>query len=242
MANPFVPFGTAHMTVIALAMLVPLALANLVRRDPRHRARVRWGFAIAFGLGWVFWIALLDTRGWMGWGNALPMHLCDWANIAILATLLRPNQKTYDVAYFWTLGGTLPALLMPALAYGFPDARFLVFMGFHATIIASLLFITFGMGYRPYPSSIRRTAIWSFVWVGVASLVNWALGANYGFLAAKPAEHTPFDWFSPWPWYLPELAAVGAALLFVCYAPWFVWDLWRKAKFQPAASGGTIER
>jgi len=242
MPSPFVPFGTAHLTVIALAVLTPLLLANLVRRRPQHHVRVRWAFALFFAADWVFWIALLQERGWMGWGNALPMHLCDWANIAILVTLLRPNRKSYELAYFWTLGGTLPALLMPALAYDFPDVRFIVFMSFHATIIASLLFLTFGAGLRPYPSSIRRTAIWSLIWVAAASLVNWTFGANYGFLAAKPPEHTPFDWFSPWPWYLPELAAVGAALLFVWYAPWFVWDLMRRPAAQPAASGGTTAR
>ncbi len=52
-------------------------------------------------------------------GNLLPMHLCDWAAVAAIFTLLRPNQKSYELAYFWTLSGTLQATLTPELATAF---------------------------------------------------------------------------------------------------------------------------
>ncbi len=225
MPQPFVLFGPAHLTAIAIAFLGAVPLIALARwGGARAESAIRYVLAALFAAGWIAWIWMLEARGWAGWGNLLPMHLCDWANIAILITLFSRNQKSYELAYFWTLSGTVQALLTPALADGFPDGRFFIFFFFHCTIIISVLYLTFGMKLRPYLASIPRTVVWSLAYCAAAVTVNTLLHTNYGFLAAKPPQASVLDLLAPWPWYIAELFGIGVAFVIVLYAPWFLYD------------------
>lgn len=239
MSNAFVLFGTPHLVAIAIAFLTPIPLSALARGHALRTLIIRVALTAFMLAGWVAWIWVLEDRGWIGWGNILPMHLCDWANIAIIMTLIRPNPKTYELAYFWTLGGTVQALLTPALAYDFPDVRFLIFFGFHCVIIISLLFLTFGMKLRPQLSSLPRVVVWSVIYFVCAMSVNTIFHTNYGFLAAKPEQPSVLDLLAAWPWYIAELFAIGMVLVGVLYLPWFLWD-----RFQASAapSAGTSAR
>ena len=109
MDQPFVFFGTAHVAAIALAFAVPVLLAVAVRTSGNAALTnaIRWVFAVELIATYALWYWLLFARGWFGIGSALPMHLCDWAAIAVIVTLLWPNQRSYELAYFWALIGTL---------------------------------------------------------------------------------------------------------------------------------------
>jgi uncharacterized membrane protein YwaF len=58
----------------------------------------------------------------------------------------------------------------------------------------------------------------------VVALADWALGVNYGFLRAKPLSASLIDLLSPWPWYIPELVAVGFGFVLVYYLPFAAAD------------------
>ena len=92
----FVLFGRSHLTVLALTIVVPLALAFLVRRaQSRLLAQfICRFFAAAIGGIWVVWYIVFYRNGWLDPGNVLPMDLCSWAAITTLIALLRPNQKS----------------------------------------------------------------------------------------------------------------------------------------------------
>jgi len=226
MENHFVLFGTAHWTAIALAFAVPLALAAAVRisRNAVLRDAVRWAFAAELIATYALWYWLLYDRGWMAVGNVLPMHLCDWAAIVCIATLIRPNQRTYELAYFWALTGTLQATLTPELALGWPDWRFVVFFGFHCGVIAAVLYMTLGLRMRPTPASIPRVVGWTVFYGAAAGLADWIFGANFGFLAAKSKNGSVLDLLSPWPWYIAELVPIALVLILILYLPFFAAD------------------
>ena len=235
MSHPFVLFGPAHLWAVALAFAVPLVLAAAVRLSSNAKLAdiVRWLFAGLLIATYILWYLLLAERGWLRLGNILPMHLCDWAAIAAIITLLRPNQYTYEVAYFWALAGTLQATLTPELAYDFPDLRFVVFFAFHGGVIASVLYMTLGLGMRPVPASIRRVVGWTFVYAVAAGIVDWAFDLNFGYLRAKPYEPSLLDAMAPWPWYIGELALLAALSILIYYAPFFIADRLRGRKQIP---------
>jgi len=234
MPTHFVPFGPGHEGALALTFAVPLVLAGLVRVSGSARlARIVGLFFAAFLIAtYILWYWLLIERGWVRVGNILPMHLCDWAAIACLITLLRPNQKSYELAYFWALTGTLQAVLTPELAYDFPDLRFIVFFAFHGGTIAAALYLTLGMRMRPVWASIRRVIAWTLVYGAVAGAVDWVFGVNFGFLRAKPVDPSALDYLSPWPWYIAELVPIGIVLMLVFYAPFAAAD---RLRGKPAA-------
>lgn len=233
MSEGFVLFGVAHLGAIALAFITPLALALAVRaaKCPERRERqFRLGLAVLLIGTWIIWLGLLYRRGWLGPGTLLPMNLCDWAAILTIVTLLRPGQRSYELAYFWALGGTLQALLTPDLHNGFPDLRFIVFFLFHSGIIAAVFYLTFATRLRPWPSSIPRVMAWSVVYLVMAITMNALLGTNFGYLSAKPPGPSLLDVLAPWPWYIWQLALIGFGSLLIYYAPFFLIDRLRKQK------------
>ena len=226
MHTNFVLFGTSHWVVIALTFLVPLLLVHFSRGDTRaHIAEyIRWTLAFLLLADWAAWMTLVYQNGWLDWGNALPFNLCDWATIAAVVTLIRKNQVSYELAYFWGLGGTMQALITPDLIQDFPDVRFVIFFFYHSIIIVAVLYMTFGMKLRPYPASIGRSLLWSSAYVGAAGAVNILFHTNYGFLSHKPTQATLFDFLSAWPWYIPELIGVALTSAIILYTPWFIAD------------------
>jgi hypothetical integral membrane protein (TIGR02206 family) len=230
--DKFVLFEADHLATIALTLVVPimLALGTRVGRRIALDTAIRRAFAALLIATWIGWYVLFIARGWLTWGNVLPMNLCDWATIATIAACLGRSQKAYELAYFWSLAGTLQGLITPDVNYPFPEPQFVVFMLGHALIIAAVIYLTFGSGLRPVPASLPRVALWTLAYAAAASLADWLLGVNYGFLRAKPGHATLYDWLSPWPAYIPETIALGLAAILLLYAPWFAADAIRSRR------------
>jgi hypothetical integral membrane protein (TIGR02206 family) len=230
MAGPFIAYGAAHIGAVALAFTVPLALAALVRRAGRLDPFVRWTLVAVMIGNQLVWLALVDADDWVSWQNLLPMHLCDWAQIAAAVSLIWPRRKPFELAYFWAFGGTLQALLTPELAAGFPDIRFIIFFVAHGAVITSVLYLLLTHGLRPTLASLPRVAAWSLFYMVSALSIDMVLGTNFGYLRFKPDTPSLLDYMAPWPWYLAELIAVGAISLAVYYSPFLIADLWRASR------------
>lgn len=228
--RPFVLFGPAHLTALGLAFVIPIALAALTR--PIGNRRIERSLCVVLAallaVNWALWMSLLYEKGWLTIGSELPLNLCDWATIATIVTLIRPNQRSYELAYFWSLAGTLQGMMTPDIVYDFPDRQFIQFFVYHSGIIVSVLYLTFGMGFRPVPASIPRAIFWSLFYAAVAGFADWLLGTNYGLLREKPPYPTILDFMPAWPYYIAVLVALGVVSAFVYYAPWFVFDRIRR--------------
>ncbi|HTT98046.1 MAG TPA: TIGR02206 family membrane protein [Rhizomicrobium sp.] len=229
--HKFILFEADHIVVMALTLIVPLILAFVARRSsPVADAAFRHGFAALLIGTWIAWYALFVDRSWLAWGNALPLNLCDWATIALLLTLIWPDQKTFELAYFWAFAGTIQGLVTPDVNYSFPEPQFVVFFMSHATIIAAALYLTLGTRMRQVPASLPRVIAWTMVYAVTASAVDWMLGTNYGFFRAKPSHATFFDLMSAWPYYIPETVLLGVLAALVLYLPFFFSDRITKAR------------
>lgn len=231
-AAPFVVFGPSHKLVLKLIALVPAVLALLVhvmRRSWLERVFC-WAFALTIGGTWAAWYVIFTQRGWIDWGNALPLDLCSWAAIAAVIALTARSRKAYELAWFWAMAGTVQGIVTPDIRYDFPDFQFIEFSLFHGAIIAAVLFMTAGLRFRPTPSSLPRVVAWSFAYMAVAGLADWLLGVNYGFLRAKPSHASLYDLMPVWPWYIPVVVVLALISILICYAPFFLFDAARFLK------------
>jgi len=148
----------------------------------------------------------------------------------VAVTLIWPNQKSFELSYFWALAGTLLASITPDLEFDFPDIRFILFFFYHAIIITSVLYMTFGLKMRPDAGSIVRVVSWTVGYIAVAGTADALLGTNYGFLRAKPTVQTLFDSMPGWPWYIAESFAIGLVAIAVLYAPFLLLDQLRQSR------------
>ena len=234
----FVMFGASHLAVLALTIVLPLALAGLVRRRPLDRV-VRWSLAAVLAAGWIGWYLLDAQAGLLTRDNGLPLNLCDWAEAALILALLTRSTFAYELGYFWGLGGTLQGVLTPTIYWDWPDPQFFFFFIQHSGVVAALLYLTLGSALRPRWLSLGRVVVASFVYLGVVALADWALGVNYGFLRAKPLGTNLLTFLSPWPWYIPELVAIGFGFVLVYYLPFALADGVRRARGQKNEAAGT---
>lgn len=224
--QPFPLFGTAHLTVLVLTVVVPALLVALAKGC--RSETVTNGIAVSLGsillVNEVLSFIWKWHLGTITWGNGLPMHLCDWATFTVIIACFWRKQWAYELSYFWGLAGTLQAVITPDLHYAFPAPSFFIFFISHSGLVATILYLTFAFPLRPTWASIPRAYGWLLVYAASAGLVDWLLEVNYGYLRAKPAGASLLDEFGPWPWYIPVTTLLALGFFLAFYLPFAVAD------------------
>src|SRR5258707_5008181 len=231
MESEFQPYGLPHLTVIFLTIVLPFALAAIVWRTKSRRAEkmIVGMLSAVFVLNYVVYLIFIRSRGTTTWQQMLPMQLCDLGMVVVIVAMWTGNQRWFEVAYFWGIGGTLQAVLTPDLHFGFPDLRVISLFTSHSGIIIGVVFLMLTRRYRPYPMSIVRVFLWSELYVLVTSITDKLTGFSYGFLLYKPEAFSILSFLSDSrPLYLLELHGVALLFFVGLYAPFAVLDLVRK--------------
>jgi hypothetical integral membrane protein (TIGR02206 family) len=227
----FQPYGWPHLTVIFLTISLPFALAAIVHRAKSTRLE-RAIIALLTGtlvLNYVAYLIFVRSHGVVTWQQMLPLQLCDWGMVVVIVAMWTGNQRWFELAYFWGIGGTLQAVLTPNLRFGFPDWRFISFFTSHSGIIIGVVFLMLTRRYRPYPMSIVRTFLWSEFYFVVTLIADELTGFNYGFLLHKPEAFSILSFLSDSrPLYLLQMHGVALLFFVVLYAPFALVDLVRK--------------
>lgn len=212
----FQPFGVDHRAVLALTVAAALALAfggGAIRRIHDDRV-IRYGaasvLAVVGGAAWIRNIA----DGLI----VFPFHLCDLALVAMVWALLRPSYRLVsELAFYWALAGSTQALLTPDLAQGFPSFRWISFFLLHGGVVLAALYLPVRGHLILRPASVGRAWYATNAYAAVAGLLNWTLGANFGFLARKPVNPSILDYLGPWPYYIVACEGIALALFGLCY-------------------------
>lgn len=210
-----------HLFVAAGTALAATLLPLLLRRHSGEVAgrTVRWTLA-ALLLGSVTaYLALAASSGEIGPLDFLPLHLCDLAIFVAIVALLTLDIRACEVLYYWALAGTTLAILTPDVGGRFPDWRWVAYFATHGLVVVSATTVVFGLGRTPRPGSSWRVLLWTLAYAAVVGVVNLAAGANFLYLARKPAGPTLLDWFGPWPVYIGVAAGVAWALFALLEAP-----------------------
>jgi hypothetical integral membrane protein (TIGR02206 family) len=206
---------------VALAVLV-LGIAASIWAARRHPGRWMKPFSIA--------LAALIFAAWAGeyvadvivgtWSvqYTLPLQLTDAVSIAAIVALLTRRLLFVEMAYFWTFTATLQAVITPDLGQAFPSVFYFTYFLYHVGAIVAAAYLV--VGCRLYP---RRGAAWwmfglTLVWAAIAGAGDVITGGNYMYLRAKPVHASLLSVMSPWPWYIPEAALVGLAMLLIVAA------------------------
>jgi len=121
MEPEFQPYGLPHITVIFVTIVLPFAFAAIVRRTKSQRLEkiIIGVLSAVLILNYVIYLIFIRSRGLVDWRQILPMQMCDWGMVVVIVAMWTGNQRWFEVAYFWGIGGTLhakPALWFSRLA------------------------------------------------------------------------------------------------------------------------------
>jgi hypothetical integral membrane protein (TIGR02206 family) len=235
-APSFHAYGPTHLSVIFLTITLPFVLAAIARRLKCERAIVVSLSALVV-INYIMYLLLIRRFGAVSWQQALPLQLCDWGMVVVIVAMLSGNQRWFEVAYFWGIGGTLQAVLTPNLRFGFPDFRFISFFVSHGVIIIGVVFLMLLHRYRPWPMSIVRVFLWTELYFIVTMIADAYTGFNYGFLLHKPEAFSILSLLSDSrPLYLLQMHGVALLFFVVLYAPFAVYDLVARSRAVPGDS------
>lgn len=229
---PLQQFGPAHLCAIFLTLIPPIVLAIAFRgtKSATLDRAVRWGLSALLVGSYIVYVVYRWRLGSMDWREMLPMQLCDWTMIAVVAALLKENRDRWlEVTYFWGIGGSLQAIFTPNLQFGFPDFHFFVFFLDHGAIVAGIIYLMLSRKFRPTLGSVWRTLLCSEIYLVVALVVDQVTGVNYGFLLHKPEAASLLSLLSDWrPLYILQINLVAIGFYLLLYAPFAIYDLGRR--------------
>jgi hypothetical integral membrane protein (TIGR02206 family) len=236
-------FGPSHWCALGAVAAACIAAWHLGRLPGvrRHAAAVALGIVgfIAVDVALGYWI--LYREGRLDLERAIPLHLCDFSLLCAALALPTRRQVLFEFGYFYGIGGAVLAMLTPDLQHGFPHPFFFKFFLTHGVIVFATVYLMSAFDMKPLPGAVLRMVIAGNTYIGFAGTVNWLVGTNYGYLAAKPAGPTLMDHLGPWPWYILAVEAAGLALVLLLYGPWWAAARGGGAAKENGQSGGSAK-
>lgn len=232
---------TAEFTNFTLAHFLPiLVAAALIFMIHRFRRSIRtlkqepfFRYVLAFALILsemsYYWRLVAVTSLEPNPVDHLPITVCGWVAVFSSYMLIGKSQTLFDISYFWSLTGSVFALITPTvITYTGPTRfRYYQFWAEHLLGYVAVFYMIFVHKMRPTKKSFVKAYIALMALAGIAYWANQLIGpgANYLFMA-KP-EDTPSILDILPPNFLLRIAIMAAAitLLFVlAYLPWYLKD------------------
>ncbi len=232
MDSGFRLFDAQHLTVLAITVFLPIVLVLFTRRfsGGKFEKMVLWTLAGILFLNRVWALQVALDLGVREWRNLLPLHLCDVANFMVIIACLTKHAELVRVTYFFSLAGTMQAILTPDIRVGFPEPRFLTFFISHCGIVVASLYLTLGCRILPTWGAVVRAFVWLQVYAIIAGLANWLLGTNFGYLARKPENPSMLDYFGPWPWYILVIEVIALLKFILLMSPFAIAEFLKRRK------------
>jgi hypothetical integral membrane protein (TIGR02206 family) len=209
---PFVLFGPAHGVVLAATVAAAVGLSLLARRRPAAAPVVRVGLIVLLAGFTIAYVRAIAREGPVSVWDLVPLHLCDFSILVAVFALATLHPGACELLYFWGGTGTLLAMLTPDLRQGWPDWRFIVYFGLHATVVVSAAVVVFGLGRRPRSGSAGRALLLTNAYAAVVAIVDGVWGMNFLYLREKPWAPSPLDWLGPWPLYILAVEVLAFVL------------------------------
>lgn len=221
----FHPYSAAHAGAVAVCAVLTAVSCTLglrwKRTSPERERRLAfaWGGFVVATNAWsiIYWVlpGRFDPR------TSFPLQLCDLAGIVAALAFLTPWRWSRTLIYFWGLGLSTQAFVTPTLHEGAGTMRFWLFWGTHLCIVGSALYDLIVRSYRPGWRDLATAVAISIGWLIAVTVVNLALGANYGYVGnTTPDVPTFIDHLGPWPARVFVIAGLGIGAFAVMWAVW----------------------
>ncbi|HET9301427.1 MAG TPA: TIGR02206 family membrane protein [Propionibacteriaceae bacterium] len=222
-AVTFAPYGLTHWVVLAITVVGAVLLARLGRRYrgtpavetfTRIFAVVQMTVTLGFMIVWL-------TPPFFDVKQSLPLHLSDVLRLVAAYALWSRRPWAFALTYYWGLTFNPQAMLTPDLRPDVaPALEIASYWLQHVLVMWAAVYLTWGLGLHPNWRSYRLALAVTVGWATIVSVINRALGTNYGYLNRKPSSASLLDLMGQWPWYLLVSLALLVAFWALITWPW----------------------
>jgi len=203
--EPFKPYGWLHILVSAVSLLAWYVVVRKARitRDTHNELFLRRCLAISILVLEGTWFAFRMTPDRWNIDSSLPFHLCDFAWMACVWSLISPSptdRLLHKVVVFWTLGLAVLGYLTPTVDVPPDDLRFWEFWLLHWMVLATGLLNLAAFGTVISWKSCRQTILVTLAFFIPVTLFNTVFDTPYFFSGkGTPDNPTPIDLLGDWP-------------------------------------------
>jgi len=227
--NEFILFGTTHLLTLAIIFAVSFGFSFFIRDKYSLESFASFekilGFTLILNelLKPLYLIALGDYK----WTNTVPLHACHISSYTAGLFLLTREQRFFDFAYFWGLGGGTMALLTPDVEFTFPDLDFMTLFFGHGLLFFSLIYIVIVIKQKVTFGSLINALKYSLILLPIMYVLNVLIGgepgyeANLWYLMKAPAGESLMSLFPAPPWHVFPVFPLVALIFYMLYLPFY---------------------
>ena len=227
--NEFILFGTTHLLTLTIIFVVSFSFSFFIR--DKYSSESFGSFEKILGFTLIlnellkpfYLIALGDYK----WTNTVPLHACHISSYTAGLFLLTREQKFFDFAYFWGLGGGTMALLTPDVEFTFPDLDFITLFFGHGLLFFSLIYVVIVVKQKVTFGSLVNALKYSLILLPIMYVLNVLIGgepgyeANLWYLMKAPAGDSLMSLFPSPPWHVFPVFPLVAVIFYMLYLPFY---------------------
>ena len=228
--NEFILFGPTHIFTLVLIFTVSIGFSVYVRASYDEIKFSLFEKTLAYLLIFnellkPFYLNYFNPDVY-NWTNTIPLHACHISSYATGLFLLTRNQKFFDFAYFWGLGGGTMALLTPDIELTFPDIDFITLFSGHGILFFALIYIALAIKQNITFNSYKNAIIFSLYILPVVYVINIMVGgepgfeANLWYLMKAPAGDSLMNFFPNPPLHVIPLFPIVMFVFYLLYLPY----------------------
>ena len=228
--NEFILFGSTHLLTLTIIFAISFGFSFFYRNryNPDSFARFEQvlGYTLILNelLKPLYLIALGDYK----WTNTVPLHACHMSSYATGLFLLTRQQRFFDFAYFWGLGGGIMALMTPDVEFTFPDLDFITLFFGHGLLFFGIIYIVVVIKQQVTFSSLINALKYSLILLPIMYVLNVLIGgepgyeANLWYLMKAPAGDSLMTLFPSPPWHIFPVFPLVAIVFYMLYLPFYI--------------------
>ena len=219
MITPFEAYSEEHWLALLAAALIGVWLIWMgLRLNEKSRKTMGVCIAAVVLSSILIGDVLMIARGVYDVKLDLPLYLCRVVAWLLPFAIGFQWRKVLAVFYFWTIAGTLQALLTPDLAEGFPDYFYFRYWILHAGLVVAVCYSVIVFRLRVGWPDFWRAILWAQVYIVTIHIINVLIGSNYSYTINKP-PNSILDYMGEWPWYLLTGQLLMIVLFLLCLVP-----------------------
>lgn len=222
--NPFTAYTDLHWWPLIFFIVTLTCITLFAKQKLSHDKRVvlgTWLSAIP-AISVILRMIFTYMDGTFSIQEELPFQLCRSLAFAFPFVIYYQSRKWFGIFYFFTIVGTLQALLTPDLPLSAPHHSYWTYWTLHCVLIALPIYCIVNFNWKVTIRDFWNAVIVVNLYMLFTGVINFLIGSNYFYTHHKPPGPTLLDFLGAWPWYILAVEGLAIVLFLLAGLPFWV--------------------